>query len=125
MVDQLSRYDSIEEYITKDGSEIRELIHPEIHGNKGLSVAEAIIKAGMKTHDHYHRQSEEVYLVMAGNGIMRRGEEVFAITGGMSVVIMPGLVHGVHNNGNEELVIICCCAPAYGHDDTVLVHETD
>lgn len=121
MIKKFSSYNSINEYITKDGSEIRELIHPLIHGNTGASIAEAIIKAGMKTHDHYHRKSEEIYLVMAGKGIMKRDEEVFAIEKGVSVVLMPGVVHSVENTGQDNLVIICVCTPAYGHEDTILV----
>ncbi len=120
MISKLSRYDSIKAYITKDGSEIRELIHPKIHGNKNVSVAEAIVKAGTKTHDHYHEQSEEIYTIVAGRGVMTRDSEEFAVERGMSVVIMPGQVHSVENKGPDDLVIVCVCAPAYGHEDTIL-----
>jgi mannose-6-phosphate isomerase-like protein (cupin superfamily) len=37
------------------------------------------------------------------------------------VVIAPGEVHGLVNTCDEPLVLLCCCAPAYSHDDTVLV----
>lgn len=121
MINMLSQYDSIKEYITKDGSEIRELIHPLIHGNKRVSVAEAIIKPRTKTLKHYHQKSEEVYLVTAGKGMMERDKELFAITRGDSIVIMPGQIHSLQNDSSKELVVICCCAPAYGHEDTVLV----
>ena len=32
-----------------------------------------------------------------------------------------GAVHGLVNTGGEPLVLLCCCAPAYSHEDTVLV----
>ncbi len=35
--------DTIKPYITKDGSSIRELMHPEKHGNVKQSLAEAIV----------------------------------------------------------------------------------
>ena len=32
-------YNNIKSYITKDGSEIRELMHPDVHGNIRQSLA--------------------------------------------------------------------------------------
>ena len=37
-----SAYSSVPPYITKDGSTIRELMHPAVHGNRNQSFAEAI-----------------------------------------------------------------------------------
>ncbi|MEN8257132.1 MAG: cupin domain-containing protein [Thermodesulfobacteriota bacterium] len=121
MVNKISRYGSIKEYITKDGSEIREMIHPQHQDNKKISVAEARIKPGMKTEPHYHKKSEEVYVVMAGKGLLRIEDKRYEIEKGVSIVIMPGQVHGLENTNNEDLVVMCCCAPAYGHADTILV----
>ena len=33
--------------------------------------------------------------------------------------------YGIENAGEGELVILCCCAPAYEHDDTVLLTQDD
>ena len=121
MVKGLSSYDSIKEYITKDGSEIREMIHPNIHGNTQISVAEARVKPGGKTEAHYHPKSEEIYVVTSGKGEMKRDGESFAIEKGVSVAIMPGQVHSLVNKGSDDLVVFCCCTPAYRHDDTILV----
>ena len=123
MISKLTRYDTINAYTTKDGSEIREMMHPKMHANKNQSVAEARVQPGGKTEPHCHEKSEEIYVVMQGRGSMRRGAEHFAIEQGVTVAIMPGQVHSVVNTGTEELVILCCCAPAYGHDDTVLKIE--
>ena len=46
---------------------------------------------------------------------------VTRIGAGDCVVIPPGAVHGLVNTGEEPLVLLCCCAPAYSHEDTVLV----
>lgn len=108
-------------YITKDGSEIRELLHPDQHGVNNQSLAEATIPAGITTHLHRHIKSEEIYHVTAGCGVMQLGHEQFEITAGDSIAIPPGTAHNVFNPGSEELVILCCCAPAYAHDDTELL----
>ena len=42
-------YDSVVPYITKDGSEIRELMHPAVHGNQNQSLAEAMVPPGART----------------------------------------------------------------------------
>ncbi len=41
-----TEYEKIEPYITKDGSIIRELMHPAVHGNSKQSLAEATVPAG-------------------------------------------------------------------------------
>jgi len=38
-----TEYNKIVSYTTKDGALIRELMHPDIHGNSKQSLAEAII----------------------------------------------------------------------------------
>jgi len=45
-----SRYVSVESFVTKDGSIIRELMHPSVHGNANQSLAEAIVPVGQGTH---------------------------------------------------------------------------
>ncbi|MBS1213677.1 MAG: hypothetical protein H6R26_2294, partial [Proteobacteria bacterium] len=48
-------------YRTKDGSEIRELMHPVNHGNRSQSLAEATVERGCKTALHRHLATEELY----------------------------------------------------------------
>ncbi len=110
-------------YVTKDGSVIRELMHPAVHAGLGVarqSLAEARVPPGGRTHLHRHRKTEELYHVTAGQGTMRLGEQAFPIAPGDTVCIPPGTLHGLENPGADELVVLCCCAPSYSHDDTVL-----
>lgn len=116
-------YGQAEPYITKDGSVIRELIHPDREGASAMSLAEATVSPGRITHLHLHRSSEEIYHVVKGNGCMTLGSEVFGVAPGDSVLIAPGTPHRVENTGSEPLVILCCCAPAYAHDDTLLLAD--
>jgi len=108
-------------YITRDGSEIRELLHPSQHGVRNQSLAEAVIPPGTATLLHRHRTSEEIYHVTQGNGLMTLGGETFAIAVGDSIAITPGMPHRVENTGTGALHILCCCAPAYAHADTELL----
>jgi mannose-6-phosphate isomerase-like protein (cupin superfamily) len=119
----LSRRDDVSSYITKDGSTIRELIHPQHHGNLRQSLAEAIVAPDASTRLHRHHQTEEIYHVIAGHGVMTLGEMSIEIGVGDSVCIAPGTAHAVHNNGETDLVILCCCAPPYSHEDTELLES--
>lgn len=116
-----TRYAEIAAYATKDGSEIRELMHPTAHGNRKQSLAEATIYPGKKTLAHRHLNSEELYHISSGHGLMQLGEEKFEVRVGDTIAIAPGTPHWVENFGNEPLVILCCSAPPYSHDDTELL----
>jgi mannose-6-phosphate isomerase-like protein (cupin superfamily) len=118
-----TRYDDIAACVTKDGSLIRELMHPAQHGGQAQSLAEATVPAGTRTALHRHHLTEELYHVTAGQGRMTLGEHRFDVTIGDTVLIPPGTAHCIEARGSEALVILCCCSPAYAHDDTELLDE--
>jgi mannose-6-phosphate isomerase-like protein (cupin superfamily) len=118
-----SQYHTIVPYVTKDGSEIRELMHPNVQGNRQQSLAEATVLPGMRTALHQHLITEEIYYFTQGSGTMRLGDQTFAVAAGDSVAIAPGSAHCVHNTGDEPMKILCACSPAYSHDDTFLLQE--
>lgn len=112
---------TVEPYITRDGSTIRELLHPDHHPVRNQSLAEAVVPPGAGTQLHCHRQSEEIYHVTRGQGRMTLGDAQFPIAAGDSILIAPGTPHRVDNTGDGPLHILCCCAPAYSHADTELL----
>ncbi len=116
-----SQYRAVSPYITKDGSEIRELMHPNVQGNHQQSLAEATVTPGAQTALHMHRITEEIYHFTAGRGTMYLGSETFEVAAGDTVAIAPGTPHCVSNTGDGPLKILCACAPAYSHDDTFLL----
>lgn len=111
----------ISAYVTKDCSEIRELMHPATHGAGRMSIAEAVIRPGKSTLRHSHRVSEEIYHVTRGQGRMRLGLEELEIEAGDTIRIAPGVEHGLVNSGGGDLVVLCCCCPPYAHEDTELI----
>ena len=108
-------------YVTKDGSEIRELMHPAVQGNAAQSLAEATVAPGARTALHRHRCTEELYHILSGNGRMQLAEENFDVVAGDTICIPPGTAHCIENLGDKPLVLLCCCSPAYSHDDTELL----
>lgn len=111
-------------YETRDGSLIRELMHPELHGNRAQSLAEAVVRPGRTTHLHRHRHSEEIYYILHGEGEMTVDGDSAVVCGGDAVLIPPGAWHRIRNTGTVDLVLLCCCSPAYRHADTELRAES-
>ena len=111
----------VEPYITKDGSEIRELLHPNQHAVRRQSLAEAVIPPGVATLRHRHAITEEIYHITQGEGLMRLGDATFAVRTGDTIVIPPGTAHNITNASAEPLKILCACQPAYSHEDTELL----
>ena len=108
-------------FVTKDGSEIRELLAYRNSSIGQQSLAEARLPPGASTTPHYHRATEEIYYLLAGQAHMRIGEETRDVGPGDAIAIPPGNIHQITNNGSETLLFLCTCVPAYEHEDTFLV----
>jgi mannose-6-phosphate isomerase-like protein (cupin superfamily) len=105
--------DRVEAFVTKDGSTIRELHHTAVQ-----SLAEATLEPGQATQRHYHRTSEEIYVVVKGSGALEVDGQSRRVRPGEAILIPPGAWHQLENDGTSELRILCCCAPPYSDDDT-------
>lgn len=116
----LARYADLEPYVTRDGSIVREWAGPGYSPARNQRLAEAMVPPGASTIAHYHRLSEELYLVTAGSGRLQVGEEEREVQAGDCVVIPPGERHQLHNTGEADLVVVCACSPAYSHEDIYL-----
>jgi mannose-6-phosphate isomerase-like protein (cupin superfamily) len=115
--------DQLKAFTTLDGSQIRELAGPAWTPARHQSLAEATLPPGGETIEHYHREAEELYYFVAGEGRMRLGTETTDVRVGDCLVIPPGTPHKLWNPGTEPLVLMCCCAPAYSDDDTVMIES--
>jgi mannose-6-phosphate isomerase-like protein (cupin superfamily) len=113
--------DDVPAFVTKDGSEIRELLAHRNSVIEKQSLAEARLSPGCATAPHFHRVTEEIYYIVCGTALMTLGEESREVGPGDAIAIPPGQVHQITNTGEETLHLLCCCAPPYEHDDTVLV----
>jgi mannose-6-phosphate isomerase-like protein (cupin superfamily) len=108
-------------FITKDGSQIRELLAHRNSSIRHQSLAEARVAPGQSTAAHFHRLTEEIYYVLSGTGRMRIDDEQCDVGPGDAIAIPPGRTHQITCTSSVALVFLCCCAPGYEHDDTVMV----
>lgn len=108
-------------FVTKDGSEIRELLAHRNSCISNQSLAEARLAVGCSTMAHFHPQCEEIYYLLSGKGRMQIEDEVCDVDVGDAIAIPPGARHQITNTGDQELRFLCCCAPSYEDDDTIMV----
>ena len=116
----VTSYEEIEPFTTLDGSQIREWAGPVSAPARNQSLAEATIPPAGATTAHYHRTTEELYLVTEGRGLLILDGEERVLNEGDCALIAPGAVHKIFNVGDGPLRIVCACAPAYSDEDTVL-----
>ena len=104
-------------FTTADGSTIRVLLDAET-GTRNQSLAEAWLEPGQATQRHYHARSEELYVLLEGEGEMEVDGERSRVGPGQAILIPPGARHQVTASADGPLRFLCCCAPPYSHDDT-------
>jgi mannose-6-phosphate isomerase-like protein (cupin superfamily) len=116
----VTSYPEIVPFTTLDGSEIREWAGPVSAPARNQSLAEATVPPGGATAAHYHRLTEELYLITEGRGLLVLDGAERVVGEGDCALIPPGAVHKIFNVGGGPLRIVCACAPAYSDEDTVL-----
>ena len=108
-------------FVTKDGSEIRELLAHRNSCIRKQSLAEARVAPGASTTPHYHPNTEEIYYILEGTGRMSIDGQTSEVEPGDAIAIPPGAVHTIRTTSKTTLKFLCCCAPGYEDSDTVLV----
>ena len=73
-------------------------------------VREFVLDPGASIGNHLHDGDEEVYYVIAGEGIMFVNDEEEVITTGDIVLTKSGSYHGLKNTGPDILKIFVACA---------------
>ena len=69
------------------------------------------LEPGQSQKPHAHDGSDKVYLVVAGRGQFRVGEDVRELGAGEGVLAGSGEVHGVENRSDARLVVLTWMSP--------------
>ena len=104
-------------FTTKDGSTIRVLLDAQFGGAAEQSLAEAWLEPGQATDRHYHARTEEIYVLLDGEGEMEVEGERRSVGPGEAVLIPAGAWHQIRA-GDAPVRFLCCCAPPYADADT-------
>ena len=119
----IKNLDEVPAFVTKDGSEIRELLAHRNSAIRNQSLAEARVPVGGSTLEHFHPEAEEIYYITAGAGRIRIEGETREVKVGDAIAIPPGKKHKLWNLSHETLRLLCCCSPAYDHIDTIITER--
>lgn len=95
------------------GGTLKRMFNPETAGTEHLTFSVGYFAQGEGLKLHIHPESEEVYYVVRGEGIVHLGNEKSPLPIGpdTAIYIPPGQIHGVENTGEDRLVICFFVAP--------------
>ncbi len=78
----------------------------------GLAVTWVEVEPGGSQELHSH-EPEQVYVIIAGEGLMTVADEERPVRGGTLVRIPPSTPHGIRNGGAEQLVYVSAATPPF------------
>ncbi|MDX2193715.1 MAG: cupin domain-containing protein [Gemmatimonadales bacterium] len=87
-------------------------------GTPRHSLAHVHAPPGARSPRHYHRVLEETYYVLEGEARVLHGERMVTLRPGEALLIPPGTVHQLFNEGTAPLEMLVVCAPAWSADDS-------
>ncbi len=102
---------------TPHGSEIRPLMDRTTSRIARCSLAEETLPTGACVGRHYHVETEEVYYIVRGAGVMTIDAGTRDVSAGDCIFIPRGAVHMLENTGAEAMTILLVCGPAYAIAD--------
>ncbi|MDR1853343.1 MAG: cupin domain-containing protein [Azoarcus sp.] len=105
-------------YVTKDGSLIRELLHPQNIPGLGMSLAEAVVEPGASTEEHRHPAFDEIYYGLEGEGTLYIDGQPRPFAADSYYLLPRNTRHWL--KAKTRLRLLCVCCPGYTHEGTVL-----
>lgn len=105
---------------SRPGSELRPLIDRTTSPITQCSLAEETLQPGCSVTPHHHRDLEEIYYVLSGEGLMSVGSERCRVAAGDAVYIPRGERHTLENTGTEPIRLIVVCGPAFYYEDQII-----
>jgi mannose-6-phosphate isomerase-like protein (cupin superfamily) len=82
-------------------------------GSQRLSITWVEGPPGSEQPHHTHPESEQVYVIVKGRGLMMVGDEEQEVGPGMLVFIPPGTPHAIRNTGSDQLLYVSAAAPPW------------
>lgn len=89
------------------------LLGPDEPQGRALAVTWVEGAPGSRQLAHRHPDSQQVYVMVAGRGLMYVGEESRTVDRGTLVVVPPGTDHCIENVGAETLVYVSATVPPF------------
>jgi len=104
---------------TTHGSELRPLIDRTTSDITQCSLAEEILPPGCAVTPHHHREIEEIYYIVSGQGVMTVDSETREVEAGDAVYVPRGQRHTLENTGVQPITLLVACGPAFFYEDEI------
>jgi mannose-6-phosphate isomerase-like protein (cupin superfamily) len=100
------------------GETVQELLGLQAGGATSHSLALVTIQPGKSSVPHFHKNSDESYLILSGIASMHIDQAQFELETGEVVLIEPMEVHQIFNHRDQALTFLAVCVPAWHPEDS-------
>ncbi len=112
--------------VTSPGGEIlREVPGNQVSRIKSHRLTEVTILPGMSSKTHFHKISDDSYLIFSGEAELHNNQGQINLKAGDSMLIQPGESHQIINHSQEDLDFLVTWAPAWQPDDNFPTHKDE
>lgn len=119
--EMIKRLLDCEEFTAGDGTQIREILHPDkAVVSLGYSLAHAKL-APHRTSLLHRLKISEVYYILAGRGLMEIDGETSEVGIGDTIYIAPSSTQRITCLGPDNLEFLCIVDPAWRAEDEVVL----
>lgn len=87
------------------------LVAPETTGAQLIDYRISTYQPMAYVERHVHKVQEQVYHILAGEGLMEIGDETRVVRANDVIFIAPGTWHGIQNSGLGDLTFIVVTTP--------------
>lgn len=89
------------------------LLAPGQFGSDRMAITMVHCEPGSEQPMHSHPDADQVYVIVAGRGLMRVDQDAEAVEPGTLVFIPRGSEHAIRNTGTERLVYVSATSPPF------------
>ena len=89
------------------------LLSPGQFGSTRMAITLVEGDPGSEQPMHSHPEAEQVYVIVAGAGLMRVDDDELEVGPGTLVFIPPGANHAIRNVGSEPLTYVSATSPPF------------
>lgn len=89
------------------------LLAPGQFGSAHMAITLVEGGPGSEQPMHSHPEAEQVYVIVAGTGVMRVDDEEQVVGPGTLVFIPPGASHAIRNVGSTPLTYVSATSPPF------------
>lgn len=107
-----------EKLYTPDGEIIQEILGLAAGGAESHSLAKITLPPGNGSARHFHKKSEESYLILSGIASLEIDDQKFTLSAGEAVLIEANEIHQISNKDDQDLIFLAVCVPAWHPDDS-------